>query len=227
MWQTIICIILVVNSFNSFSNAYPKYDSSLNLYRWILRTDCDVNLSGIYDLFPVIHGNQPLKVVCDAETEGGGWTIVVRKNSSIAKSVNFNRTWSEYKRGFGDLDGEFFLGLDNIRALTEDDDKELRVILSNAIVKIDRFFIDNEDKQYSLHMWSAKIYLLPIENMKGKNRNSLPMIIIIINQKVVTIQRHLPFGTLMTFVTKSKYIIMLIFLQSCYYKIEFFQGFSG
>ncbi len=34
-------------------------------------------------------------------------------------SVDFYRNWADYQGGFGDLKGEFWLGNDNPRALTE------------------------------------------------------------------------------------------------------------
>lgn len=33
-------------------------------------------------------------------------------------SVNFTRNWNEYKRGFGNLPGEFWLGNEAVRLLT-------------------------------------------------------------------------------------------------------------
>ena len=39
----------------------------------------------------------------------------------------FFRNWTYYKHGFGDLDGEFWLGNDNIYQLTKSGDMKLRI----------------------------------------------------------------------------------------------------
>ena len=53
-------------------------------------------------------------------TDGGGWTVFQRR---LDGSVDFY--------GFGDLNGEFWLGNDNLHRLTDTDDVILRVDLED------------------------------------------------------------------------------------------------
>ena len=63
------------------------------------------------------------------DTDGGKWTVIQRR---INGSVDFYRNWTDYVHGFGDLDGEFWYGLDNIHCLTTNDDVELRIEIGNG-----------------------------------------------------------------------------------------------
>ena len=63
---------------------------------------------------------------CDMDTDSGGWVVIQRR---INGSVNFYRNWTDYVYGFGDLDGEFWYGLEKIHCLTTKDDVELRIEL--------------------------------------------------------------------------------------------------
>ena len=63
------------------------------------------------------------------ETDGGGWTVFQRRKDG---SVDFYRNWVDYEEGFGDLNGEFWLGLSKIHRLTQDGtDYTLRVDLED------------------------------------------------------------------------------------------------
>ncbi|XP_078589537.1 ficolin-2-like [Branchiostoma floridae x Branchiostoma japonicum] len=75
--------------------------------------------SGIYTIYPRASGGgdniAPLRVFCRVKA-GRAWTVIQRRQDG---SVDFyNRTWEDYRRGFGNLTGEFWLGNDNIHQLT-------------------------------------------------------------------------------------------------------------
>ena len=57
-------------------------------------------------------------------TDGGDWVVIQRRSSA---EVDFYRDWNDYVTGFGDLDGNFWFGLENIYRLCSRSSCELRV----------------------------------------------------------------------------------------------------
>ncbi|ETN59249.1 techylectin-5B [Anopheles darlingi] len=93
-----------------------------------------------------------MTVYCEQTYEGGGWTVIQRRMDG---SVNFMRDWQDYKRGFGTLRGEFWLGLDQIHRLTNVARHELLVQLEDfdggrATARYDHFRIGAESVKYAL-----------------------------------------------------------------------------
>ncbi|MEM9460051.1 MAG: fibrinogen-related protein [Myxococcota bacterium] len=64
-------------------------------------------------------GLPPVDVACDMTTDGGGWTLIAF-NDQTTTFVEFDRSWQEYKDGFGALaSGDMgWLGNDRIHALS-------------------------------------------------------------------------------------------------------------
>ena len=83
-------------------------------------------ISGVYTIYP--DDTPPFDVYCDQTKACGGWTMIQRK---LNRSIDFNRTWDDYKHGFGNfLIGEYWLGLKKIRRSTENKtENRLRVVL--------------------------------------------------------------------------------------------------
>ncbi|XP_078699848.1 angiopoietin-related protein 1-like [Branchiostoma floridae x Branchiostoma belcheri] len=106
--------------------------------------------SGVYTLGPPLSG---VTVYCDMDTAGGGWTVFQRRMDG---SVPFNKNWDEYKRGFGNKNGEYWLGNENIHRLTNQKNYRLRVDLmdwelqTKKYAEYDTFRLAGESDQYRL-----------------------------------------------------------------------------
>ena len=85
----------------------------------------------------------------------GGWLVIQRRVKN--GTVDFDRGWSDYEDGFGDLKSEFWYGLKNIHCLTSKADVELRVNLEDEEgSKITRtyqeFKVEGPENKYQLHI---------------------------------------------------------------------------
>jgi len=76
----------------------------------------------------------------------------------IDGKLSFQRDWNDYKQGFGNWAGEYWMGLEKIYQLTTSGGWRLRLELKNGIDELwsdheyDTFFIDSETNGYALHV---------------------------------------------------------------------------
>ncbi|XP_063289008.1 ficolin-1-B-like [Pelobates fuscus] len=108
------------------------------------------SLTGWYTIYP--EEGKPLTVLCDMETDGGGWIVFQKRSDG---SLDFFRDWDSYKKGFGSQFNEFWLGNNNIRRLTAKGSFILRIDLAdfegNSTYATYRdFYIENESDNYVL-----------------------------------------------------------------------------
>uniref|UniRef100_A0A8D0GXS5 Fibrinogen C-terminal domain-containing protein n=1 Tax=Sphenodon punctatus TaxID=8508 RepID=A0A8D0GXS5_SPHPU len=109
-----------------------------------------ITVSGWYTILP--RACIPMTVLCDMETDGGGWTVFQRRADG---TVDFYRDWNSYKKGFGSQLTEFWLGNDNIYLLTSLGNSELRIDLrdfdnKHVYAKYRSFRILGEGDNYKL-----------------------------------------------------------------------------
>ncbi|XP_035691653.1 angiopoietin-related protein 7-like [Branchiostoma floridae] len=126
-------------------------------YDCVVRDCSDVRsrnvLSGIYPIWPKNFTNA-LYVYCDHGPSGGGWTVLQRR---LDGSVNFYRNWTEYKKGFGDLGGEFWLGMDSIYLLLSQNTYRMRVDMEDwegnkAYAEYSSIQVDTERNNYRIRL---------------------------------------------------------------------------
>uniref|UniRef100_A0A8D1T3G0 Tenascin-R n=1 Tax=Sus scrofa TaxID=9823 RepID=A0A8D1T3G0_PIG len=110
-------------------------------------------LSGVYTIFLNGELSQKLQVYCDMTTDGGGWIVFQRRQNG---QTDFFRKWVEYRAGFGNLEDEFWLGLDNIHRITSQGRYELRVDMRDgqeaAFAYYDKFSVEDSRSLYKLRI---------------------------------------------------------------------------
>ncbi|XP_005095103.1 fibrinogen C domain-containing protein 1-A [Aplysia californica] len=102
---------------------------------------------------PVVRLSSGQRVVCDTVTDQGGWIVIQRRASA---NVDFFRGWEDYKKGFGDLHDNFWLGLEKIHQLTSQGRHELRFDLrfqgKNYYASYDNFSLSGETDNYRIQI---------------------------------------------------------------------------
>ncbi|KAJ8279015.1 hypothetical protein COCON_G00060810 [Conger conger] len=109
--------------------------------------------SGMY-LLKVDGSERLIQAWCEHGLDNGGWTVFQRRKDG---SVNFFRNWENYKKGFGNIDGEYWLGLENIFNMAKQVDYRLLVELEDWVGKkvyaeYSSFHLEPESESYRLRL---------------------------------------------------------------------------
>ena len=95
------------------------------------------------------------RVYCDTSSGGGGWTVIQKRKDG---SVEFEkRDWVEYEDGFGNLHGEFWIGLRSMHCLTSQGNWELQIDYhlkngTKSYLHYNKFAIGSAEDQYPLNI---------------------------------------------------------------------------
>ncbi|XP_075280446.1 angiopoietin-related protein 3 isoform X2 [Opisthocomus hoazin] len=118
--------------------------------------------SGVYTIKP--SGSEAFDVYCEMKF-ASSWTVIQNR---VDGSLDFNQTWDAYVNGFGDLNEEFWLGLNKTYAITRQGDYILRIELQDW----------KDNKRYIEYAFSlgglATDYALQLSRISGSIPNALP-----------------------------------------------------
>ena len=109
----------------------------------------------------------------------GGWTVFLNRFDG---SEDFNRDWNDYKEGFGNLTGEFWLGNEKLHLLTSQRNYSMKMEVNywntgeSRYALYKNFNVEGEDTKYTLRISgysgnTSHDYWKPHNNMKFSTRD--------------------------------------------------------
>ncbi|KAL8191087.1 UNVERIFIED_CONTAM: hypothetical protein K2H54_067521 [Gekko kuhli] len=96
------------------------------------------------------------QVLCEMDFRGGGWTVIQKRTEGV---VQFQKTWSDYLDGFGDLSGEFWLGLRKVFHIVNQKTASFMLYVgleseddTYAYASYDSFWLEDEACSFKIHL---------------------------------------------------------------------------
>lgn len=136
---------ILIEEVSNIKEQLKKNEDELNSSCITFGTANDIRNVNIlnFDTFPVLRYSA---------INNPGWTVIQQR---INGEENFNRNWTTYKKGFGNFTGDFFLGLEKIYRLTNDQPHELYIHMerfngSTFCARYDNFRVAGEEDKYRL-----------------------------------------------------------------------------
>ncbi|KAG8436838.1 hypothetical protein GDO86_007792 [Hymenochirus boettgeri] len=109
--------------------------------------------SGVYYIHINGEPSQSVPVYCDMTTDDGGWIVIQRRQNGL---TDFFRKWTDYRVGFGNLEDEFWLGLDTLHQVTSQGRYELRIDMRDGQEVVyayyNKFYIGDARSMYKLRI---------------------------------------------------------------------------
>ena len=139
----------------NFTKQYNIFRNRCSLQSMTINNCCDLRAfstcSGVYKLNRKTFSC--IDVYCDMNTTNGG-CIVIQRNKKDSL-VDFNRNWTDYEEGFGDLNTEFWYGLENLHFLLKNKKWEMRVDYQNndkswSYLHYNQFSVGSASEEYPL-----------------------------------------------------------------------------
>ncbi|XP_013179528.1 PREDICTED: protein scabrous-like [Papilio xuthus] len=142
--QTIVSLPEIMGEVKELQPVEREYEDLVNQ----LPKDCS-GVSGQAGDYLIHPGHAPVDTWCD-----NGTTLLQRRYNG---SVEFNRKFVEYVNGFGNPASEYWIGLESMHRLTQDNCSSMRIEMTDIYggswyAEYKNFFVGNADSGYALEI---------------------------------------------------------------------------